>query len=104
MINHEPDSYCLPLAQSTSHKPDKRLFTFASIDVPRLSPVVRGSYNYHHSNLFELVRTVRTDRTVPTVRTLRVRFEQVRSRPCTSLVDTNSWKFFIKSERRSDGA
>ena len=22
-INHEPDSYCLPLAQSTSHKPDK---------------------------------------------------------------------------------
>ena len=22
-INHEPDSYCLPLAPSTSHKPDK---------------------------------------------------------------------------------
>ena len=84
-INHEPDSYCLPLAQSTSYKPDKcclRLLRSTYHGSRRWCVVLiitsirtcsDSSNSSNYSNKFEHVQT------------LRVRFEQVRSRPCTSL-------------------
>ena len=79
-INHEPDSYCLPLAQSTSHKPDKCCLR-----------LLRSTYHGSHPWCVVLIITsIRTGSNSSNkfehVRTLRVRFEQVRSRLCTSLV------------------
>ena len=45
-INHEPDQYCLPCCPIYKSQAWQVLFTFGSIDVPWLSPVVRGSYGW----------------------------------------------------------
>ena len=54
--NDEPRAWFVLFTFGPIYKPQawQVLFTLASIDVPRLSPVVRGSCNYQHSNLFEL--------------------------------------------------
>ena len=100
-INHEPDSYCLPLAQSTSQKPDKCCLRLLRSTYHGSHPScvvliitsIRTCLNLFEQfgqieqfGQFELFEQVRTcPNKFEHVRTLRVRFEQVRSRPCTSL-------------------
>ena len=87
-INHEPDSYCLPLAPSTSQKSDKSCLR-----------LLRSTYHGSHPWCVVLIITsIRTcsnssdsskySNKFEHVRTLRVRLKQVRSRLCTSLKTT----------------
>ena len=64
-INHEPDSYCLPLAQSTSHKPEKCSLR-----------LLRSTYHGSHPWCVVLIIT-----SIRTCLNLFELFEQVRKCP-----------------------